>query len=303
MCLISFAVFMGFFGRYPEKHNNPESKMGEKIMGPRFIDLCNSTANSQKTFCNLPREELTITADDGVKLVAYYFKNEVETDNTAVLVHGYNSTGFTDFATVGLQYLKRGFNVLLVTNRACGDSEGFWTGFGVLESVDTAKWVDLLVERNPNAKIVLEGCSLGGATVCTMSDMDLPKNVKAIVSDCAFDDAGEEMKHMAKYMAHLPSFPLLNLVHWYCKHLAHYDFSARTPISAVKNSKLPIFFVHGKDDRFIPCAAAQRLYDACPTDKELVFVDGAGHAAAHFRGGEENFYKPVFAFIDKHLAD
>ena len=302
MCMIGYAAFCGIFGRHPVSDNQKVSSISEKLMGPGFQDLIDKTSESRKTVEALEREEIELTADDGVKLKGYLFKNKTETDKTVICVHGYNSTGFIDFATVGLAYFNNGYNVLLVTNRACGESGGKWTGFGILESRDTVKWVKKIAELYPQGSIILQGCSLGGATVCMMSDMDMPKNVKAIISDCAFAEMKAELVHMFKYMAHLPSFPLLNTVEMWCKKVAKFSFEDNTPLRAVSNAKYPMFFVHGRADRYIPYQTAEKLYNACPTDKELLIVDGAGHAASHLRGGKDYFDK-IFAFIEKHEND
>ena len=216
MCLISYLTFNFGFGRHPVGEGQPINNFTEKLMGPGFSDLNDLTNKSRKILLPMAREELEIVSDDGLKLKGYLFLNDKPTDETAICVHGYNSNGFVDFATVGLEYLKRGYNLLLVTNRACGKSEGKWTGFGILESADTAKWVDVIAGRFPGGNIVLHGCSLGGATVCMMADMVM-KNVGCIVSDCAFEDLKGQLKHMAKFMAHIPSFPLLNLTELWCK--------------------------------------------------------------------------------------
>ena len=75
-------------------------------------------------------------------------------------------------------------------------------------------------ERNryfPDGKIVLYGISMGAATVMQASGLPLPESVVGIVEDCGFTSAYEEFRHMLKSMAHLPGFPLLNILGWQCK--------------------------------------------------------------------------------------
>lgn len=295
--LIGLAIFTIGFGRMEVKQE--ATPMAEKLMGPNFQALIDSTAKSRETFLKLPYEELTVTSDDGKKLKGYFFKNEKETDKTAILIHGYDSTGFIDFATVGLRYLNHGYNILLTENRACGKSEGHFTGFGVLESKDSMLWVDYLVKRFPKGDIFIEGCSLGGATANMMNDFDLPENVRCIISDCSFLEVWSELAHMFKYMAHLPAFPLLYTTQFWAKKIMHYDFKTRSPIKSVAHAKKPTLFIHGSEDRYIPVENAEKLYAACTSEKELVIIDGAGHAASHSKDPEK-FDNAVFSFIKKY---
>lgn len=301
MCVISNYIFKKIFGRNPQPEQQTDSAGAEKFMGPGFADLIAATAASCRIMDTLPREELAIVSDDGLTLKGYLFRNENETDKTAVCVHGYNSTGFVDFATVGLRYIRHGFNLLLVTNRACGESSGRWTTFGIKESDDLMKWIDKMTELFPDGDIILQGCSLGAAAVCMTADKALPMNVKALVSDCSFTSMRDEFTCIIESMMHLPAKPLIHIMARQFRRHTGCDFDGDSPLKCVSCAAVPMFFVHGEMDRYIPCDNSRRLYEACPTDKELLIVAGAGHAAAHLRGGED-YYRAIFAFIGRFMA-
>ena len=61
-----------------------------------------------------------------------------------------------------------------------------------------------------------------------------------------------------------------------------------------------MIFIHGAADRYIPAGHAQQLFDACPTDKQLVLIENAGHAAACVKGGEK-YFEPVLGFAKKYM--
>ena len=62
--------------------------------------------------------------------------------------------------------VKRGRSALLVDQRSCGRSEGSVITFGINESRDLERWIDLVIkEIDPNAKIIITGVSMGAATV------------------------------------------------------------------------------------------------------------------------------------------
>ena len=44
---------------------------------------------------------------------------------------------------------------------------------------------------------------------------------------------------------------------------------------------LPVFFIHGEDDRFVPCEMSQTCYAACQGPKYLFTVPDAGHGMGY----------------------
>ena len=50
---------------------------------------------------------------------------------------------------------------------------------------------------------------------------------------------------------------------------------------AVAHTKLPILFIHGTGDQFVPCSMSQAAYDACTGEKRLILVEGAGHGQSY----------------------
>ena len=47
--------------------------------------------------------------------------------------------------------------------------------------------------------------------------------------------------------------------------------------TALAKTTLPVLFIHGEDDRFVPCEMSRRCYEACGADKRLLTVPNAGH--------------------------
>ena len=195
-------------------------------------------------------------------------------------------------------YLRRGINVLLTNNRGGKTSVGNNITFGLYERLDTALWVDKLNERFPDGSIILHGISLGGATVCLMSEMTL-KNVKCVVSDCAYTSIRAEFAHSSKLtMGFTPKATLERVYKLFAKEFGNTvdDF---TPLKAVQHAKYPILFIHGKEDRFIPVSMAHELYNACSSDKRLFLVDGAGHGASYANAPKE-YESAVMDFVNAH---
>lgn len=294
MCL-GHIMFKFSFKKNPVEFD-PNSFITKKLMGEKFPLLVERTHKYRALVDELQREELELTTADGLKLKGWFF--DAGSKNTVIFVHGYNSSAFKDNVAHAYVFFKRGYNVLLFDNRACGASEGEYLTFGIRESEDLALWVDMIAKRIPDGSIVLHGTSLGGATVLLASSMDLP-SVKCVVEDCGFKSIRWEFECMAKLFAHFVPRLTLRAAERVTKRKLGFDFSTISPINSVANAKYPVMFVHGKADTFIPYTAAEEMYALCPTEKELLLIDGFGHAGSQL--AEDAYYEPIFAFIEKHL--
>ena len=118
MSSISERLFNNIFGREFSFSSDTISDVTEKTMGASYAKLKEEITACAAVIETLPREELEVVSHDGLHLKGYLFRNDVPTDKTAICVHGYHSTGYVDFASIGLEYLRRGFNLLLPSNRA-----------------------------------------------------------------------------------------------------------------------------------------------------------------------------------------
>lgn len=300
--LLGYIFFNKIFGYHPFKNtkDSPISEATERLMGPDFKTLRDSGLDASEALRDREHSCFTVTSDDGLALNAAYFQSPDCSNKTAILIHGHNSHGMKDNSLKAIRYLAMGYNVLLPDNRACGKSQGKWETFGAKESLDTLKWIDKLVAMDKDVEIFLDGCSLGGATVCLLADKELPDNVKFLVSDCAFSRAKDEFIYILKNYIHLPPFPVLYTMNWWDRIINHVDFKDQQPIESVRHAKKPMLFIHGEEDRYIPAENARQLYEACPGDKELVLIKNAGHAATCVKGKEE-YFGPVLRFAARYM--
>lgn len=123
---------------------------------------------------------------------------------------------------------------------------------------------------------------MGGATVLMMSDKVDPAQVKGIIADCAYTSAWAEFRYQLRTSFHLPPFPILHICNLYCKLFAGYSFHQAAPIAAVAKARVPILFIHGKKDDFVPFFMRDQLYNACPTEKAKLTVPAAVHARSYY---------------------
>lgn len=229
-----------------------------------------------------PCEDVYITSFDGLKLHGTVLKCG-NNKNCVICFHGYTSRGLNDYGAMAKFYHEQNFNIIMIDARNHGESEGKYTGFGVLDRKDAQKWVDFAIELfGEDVNIFLHGDSMGGATVLMTSGLDLPKNVKAIIADCAFTSAYDVFSHILKRDYHIPKFPIMNITERMTKKKAGYGYSDVSTLNEVAKTRIPILFIHGEADDFVPTWMSEKNYEACNSEKELLIVKGADHAESYY---------------------
>ena len=177
--------------------------------------------------------------------------------------------------------------MLLVDERAHGESEGTYIGFGCLDRLDAMEWIRWVMEKQgEQVQILLHGISMGGATVLMTSGLKLPAQVKGIISDCGFTSAREVFTHVLKHMIHLPAFPMIQLADRINKNRAGYGLEDCNAAREVRKAKVPILLIHGSADTFVPCSMCETIYENCASPKQKLIVEGAAHAESYYKNTE-----------------
>lgn len=245
----------------------------------------------------IPYEDVYTASEDGLLLHARYYVSEVGAP-VEIQCHGYRGNCYRDFCG-GLQLaLERGHNVLLIDQRAHGSSEGKCLSFGILERKDCRCWVNYINRRcGETTKIILVGISMGAATVMMATELDLPENVVGVVADCGYTSPESIIRKVMKDMKIPQAFyPVIAAS---AKIYGHFDLSESTPLQAMSKCKIPVVFVHGEADDFVPYEMTLENYEACASKKALVSVPEAGHGLSYmvnlelYREGVDAFLKEV----------
>lgn len=224
-------------------------------------------------------EEMTLTSHDGLVLRGRYYECKSGAP-IEILFHGYRGNAERDMSGGVDRCFRLGRNALIVDQRACGHSEGSTTTFGINEAKDCLRWVDLAISRfGADVQLILTGVSLGAATVMIASGEKLPKNVLYTLADCGYTSAKEIIKKVIREMG-LPPTLLYPFVKLGGLIFGRFNVDATSPIEAVRHATVPIIFIHGDNDDFVPCDMSERLYAECSSKKKLVLIPGAGHGVA-----------------------
>lgn len=228
----------------------------------------------------LPHEDMSITSFDGLTLRGKYYEC-VPGAPIELMFHGYRGTAERDMSGGIQRCFKLGRNALLVNQRGCGDSDGNVISFGINEHRDCLCWIDFMLQRfGPDVRIILTGISMGASTVLMAAGSQLPKNVIGVLADCGYSSAKDIIKIVIRKMK-LPAGLCYPFVKIAARLYGHFNLEELSPVQALKHSTVPVIFIHGECDDFVPCEMSKINYTACVSRKKLVTVPNAGHGLCY----------------------
>ena len=246
----------------------------------------------------LPRREVSIRSHDGLLLRGYYYEYKKGAP-IEILIHGYRGSGERDMSGGIFRCFSLGHSALVIDHRASGRSEGHVITFGDKEALDCLRWVDFTVnEIDPDARIILTGISMGAATVMNMASMPLPKNVVGILADCGYTSTREIIEKVMRDL-HLPDKLLYPFARLSARIFGGFDPNNGSPIESMKRCQLPIIFIHGDEDDFVPCSMSVRNHEACASEKKrLVIIPHASHALC-YPTDKETYVRALREFFEE----
>ncbi len=250
------------------------------LLGCFSVDELEMTRAGHAFFYSAKKEKWQVRSHDGLILSASYIPCE-NAKATIILMHGYRSSAMHDFSGVLPFYNSLGLNILLCDQRAHGESEGKYIGYGLLERYDTLAWADEHNRRvGESTPLILDGISMGGATVLFSCALDLPRNVVGMIDDCGYYSAKEQIQHVMKMMK-IPVFPFYHAANLFCRIFARYSFSELDARDSLVHNKIPILFIHGEADDFVPCEMGKSAYESCASDKRMFLCPEASHGTSY----------------------
>lgn len=228
----------------------------------------------------LVTEEVSIVSFDGLRLYGKYYEYEPGAP-MELMFHGYRGSAERDLCGGVQRCFALGRSCLIVDQRTSEKSEGHVISFGINERRDCLAWIDFAIEHfGPEVRIILTGISMGAATVMMAAGEPLPKQVKGVLADCGYTSAREIICKTIREMK-LPVTLAYPFVKMGARVFGRFDLEETSPIEAMARSTVPVIFIHGEADDFVPCDMSRRNYDACTAPKMLFTVPGAGHGLSY----------------------
>lgn len=244
------------------------------------------------------RERVVITSDDGLKLAGRLTMNP-GAEGIVLMFHGYRTHPEIDFSASSHVYYHAGNHILHIDQRASGESEGKYIGFGVLESRDCKRWCEYAAKRfGPDCKIIIAGLSMGASTVLMAAGQKLPENVCGIVADSAFSSPAKIIEKKIRQSYKVKGRMITVSIGVWTRILAKYSLTEVSVPEIMKNNDIPVLFVHGKADSLVPVEMTQKAFDACRAEKKMLLVDGAEHGTGYLV--ENETYKAMLEEFCSH---
>jgi len=266
---------------------------------PSYQNLQNAIEQASKRLKKMKCEKVEIKSHDGMTLVGHWMPVD-NSKRILIAMHGWRSSWINDFSLGVDFFLKSGCSVLFPEQRAQGGSGGAYMGFGMLERYDCEKWIQW-VNKKVGSKfpLYLCGISMGASTVLMTAGFSLPANVRGIIADCGFTSARAIWKHVLNHGLHL-SYGIHGLgANVLCRKRIQMGNADYTTLDAMRNCSVPVLFIHGTEDDFVPVEMTYENYKACSGEKYLFVVPGAAHGMSYFVD-QAGYEKACLDFWEKY---
>lgn len=237
-----------------------------------------------------------VVNSEGLRLHAYHATHD-KAKGTVVLVHGYTDNAIRMMMLGKLYYDSLQFNIILPEHVRHGKSEGKTIQMGWLDRKNVEKWIDIADAKWKGCPIYLHGISMGAATVMMCSGDPLPVSVKGIIEDCGYTSVWDEFSGEIKNQFHLPVHPLMDIASLMCKVRYGWSFKEASALEQVRKSTLPILFIHGDADTFVPTSMVYPLYEVKGTGYKRLWIGKGSEHAFSYRDHREEYYKEVVKFV------
>ena len=220
---------------------------------------------------DLNAESLPIESDSGSTLAAWYIPNP-DANATIVLFHSIRGDRRSMLGRARL-FAEAGFSLLMIDFQAHGESKGSNITIGYLERHDVRATLKFAKRLNPDHRIGVVGCSLGGASTLLAS----PVEIDALVLESVYPTLVEAVNNrLAMRFGPLKCVLAPALLCQLKPRLGITPDDLR-PIDFVEKVGCPILIAAGDRDEHTPIDETMQMYESAADPKTLVVFHGARH--------------------------
>lgn len=212
-----------------------------------------------------------------------------------IMSHGFCSSRERIMRQAAL-FHELGFSVLVYDLRGLGDNEVYPVSLGVDSSRDLAVLVETVKREFSPSVLGLFGASMGSTT--SLLSTKYTDGIDFIISDCGYITAEGILTHILR-KNHVPFVrPTMKVIDIVNRKKYHYSLSEVDAGAAVAASDVPVLFLNGDRDEFVPYTDAERLFElSCAKIKDVRIFHGAAHCASILQYDE--YRDTVSAFLGR----
>lgn len=285
----------------PKHAGSAEQKLSGCSINQQFSQTISDAA--EKLGCS-DCEAVEIACHDGTKLVGHWYQCE-DAQRIIIAMHGWRSSWTHDFGAIADFWKENKCSVLYAEQRGQGGSGGDYMGFGLLERYDCFDWINWVNEQlSKKLPIYLAGISMGASTVLMAAGLELPRNVCGIIADCGYTSTSAIWKHVAQDNLRLAYSIYSTAANDLCRKKLQIGIDDYSCVDAMQQCKVPVLFIHGTDDHFVPIEMTYENYKACAAPKQLLVVPGAEHGMSYLvdKAGYEEAVKKFWQENDQPIS-
>lgn len=243
----------------------------------------------------ISKEEVLIPSPNGYNIKAKFIRGN-SPDKAIILILDapfsiYTATKYMDI------FIKKDYSILIYNywDQWKGSKRKCTYGFNEKQDVKAcADWIFNLYGLG--CRLGILGESVGAAI--SLQSINYDKRIAFCIADSSFSNLYEELMWRFQKKYHLPSFPLLQISNFTYKIISRVSYKDISPIHYMRGMIIPILFVHGMNDNFIPPKMTKELYELKSGRKELYLVSGAGHGECYTKD-KDKYEQAVDDFLSK----
>jgi len=301
LVMVYFAVCALLVHKFLHREPDNSERFLDKLEKGGDHEHAEVIRQERKWYPAQPKEDVWMETFDGLRLHGNLLEQPEgkHARGTLLLAHGYRGSGYVDFSCALRPYYELGFNLLVIDQRAHLQSEGEYITMGVRERFDLRLWALWLLQKyGEDHPVIMDGISMGAASVLMAAGLDLPRNIRGIIADCGFTSPRDIFQSVMTSSIKLPTF-LLWGADICCRVMAGFSIDGASTTEALRENKLPLLLLHGQDDLFVPCWMTEKSAAAAVhCEKTVLLVPKAGHGLS-FLVDRERVYAALVEFLDK----
>lgn len=251
--------------------------------------------------------EINVTAEDGNRVPGTSFISGENSDKWVILVHGAGGDRVCTYP-LAQAYLERGYNVIAIDQRGCGDNEDENVTFGINERLDVEAMVIYARNELKASEVIVHGQSMGAQTAALYASNVKPGEIcaaDAVICDSPVPGMEYMLRSVFSGSDNEEDFnnPVANYLIFTSgiasKLFYKVDYADGDTIEAVKNDMLPTMVILSENDKVCLPDKVEEVYNSIGSDeKELVRVE-----SAHIEGvidNPEGYMDSVTDFLGRY---